>query len=209
MPKPEDSLSALFQSLGLDDTKFQATTNAAAQEAERRWPLFKAVSSKRPESTPALSAQERPTWSSQDKSEVGACKPPLSMPDLSREQDTSLSKISEPPLAGAAASTAPIAQESLLSAPPGSDQDFSQEEATAKTHSSLFAAPAVVQNVEVGGSGLFEKIVAELATAEPDLSAAGHADEPLVSVFSRLQGKGRVVSKPAERLSSFLGRLGK
>lgn len=207
MPKPEDSLSALFQSLGLDDTKFQATTNAAAQEAERRWPLFKAVSSKRPESAPTSSAQERPTWSSQDKPGGGECNPTLSMSDLSGEQDKRLSKISEQPLAGAAESMAPIAQEKPLGEPPCSNQDLSQEEAAANTHRSLLAAPAGVQNVEVDDAGLFEKIAAEPMV--PNVAEAGHTDEPLVSVFSRLQGKGRIVNKPAERQSSFLGRLGK
>lgn len=211
MPKPEDKLSALFQSLGLDDTKFQATTKAAAQEVEQRWPLFKAVSPQTPKSAPALSAQERQIWSSQEKPEAGAREPGLSMPGLSTELAQSLSQIFERTSAQAAEPTAPKAQEEPLSEPPNDARDFSQE-ATSNTLSSLFArSPEVVQSVEEASSvlGLFEKIVAGPMAARRDLSGAVHADEPLVSVFSRLQGKEKIVIKPAQRQSSFLGRLGK
>lgn len=206
MSESRDNLSALFRSLEPDDTNFQATTNAFAQEAEERWPLFKAVSPKIPEPTPALSAQERQRWSNLEKPEVGVHKPALSLPEFSEKLEMSLSKISEQPTAKAAQPVTRISKESPPSESSHNQRDFSQQ-TTSNTRNPLFSrSTAVVRSSEA--EGVFPQILAEATATKNDLSGAAHADTSLTSVFSRIQGKEKATSNSVERLSSFFGRLG-
>lgn len=211
MPKPGDTLPTLFRSLGPDDANFQATMDAAAQEAEQRWPLFRAVSPKKPELTPTLSAQERMHWSSLEKPSVGESRPALSLPGLSDKLAMSLGKLSAQTSAEVARLTSQRSPEKQSSEPQHSTQTPSQK-APADCRSSLFPRQqAVDQKVEVKADilGLFNKIAAKPVVSKPDLPGAARSDDSLANIFSRLEPKETVVSKPAERRSSFLDRLGR
>lgn len=212
MPHPRDDLSALFRSLGSDDADFQATTNAAAQEAEQRWPLLTAVSPRKPELTPPLTAQEKQRWSSQEKAETGERKPALSLPGFSDKLASSLNKMSGRAMPVAPTSVARTAPHQLLTEPPQPARQFTQE-APSDNRGSLFSrlSPAVpsiaLERDEV--LGLFQKKPEEPVAVRRDVSGSARVDDSLANVFSRLEGKTDVADKPANRPSSFLGRLGK
>ena len=211
MPKPEDTLPTLFRSLGPDDANFQATMDASAQEAEQRWPLFRAVAPKKSELTPALSPQERMHWSSPERPSVGECRPALSLPGLSDKLAISLGKLSAQTSAEVARLTTQRSPEEQPSEAQHSAQTSSQK-SPADYRSSLFPRPqAVDQKVEVKADilGLFNKIAAKPVVSKPDLPRAARSDDSLANIFNRLEPKETVVSKPAERRSSFLDRLGK
>lgn len=212
MPHPGDDLSALFRSLGPDDANFQATTNAAAQEAEQRWPLFKAVSPRKPEATPALTAQEKQRWSSQEKAETGERKPALTLPGLSDKLARSLSKMSGRTMPGAPKPVARTAPHQRLTEPPQTACQSTQETPSEKRGSPFSrSSPAVPSAVleRDGVLGLFQKKLEEPVAVHRDMSGSARADDSLASVFSRLEGKNDVVNKSADRRSSFLSRLGK
>ncbi len=219
MSKPADNLSALFRSLGPDDTEFRANTHALAQEAEQRWPLFKAVAPKKPEVTPMLSAQERQRWDIQDRAENGARKPALSLPGFSDKLAHSLGRIAEQ---AQEATQAANNRNTSRPAPPSP--------APRETRPAPMATPAVPTkkplSTDNAGSGLFGKInaVAPAPAAEPsraDDVISGLFGAPakveqapssatLASVFSRLEGDDKpTTAKATEKRSSFLDRLGK
>lgn len=212
MPHPGDDLSALFRSFGPDDANFQAATNAAAQEAEQRWPLFKAVSPRKSELTPALSAEEKQRWSSQEKAETGARKPALSLPGLSDKLAKSLNKMSGRTTPDAPTPVARTAPHQRLTESPQTTRQFTQE-TPSKNRGSLFSrsSPAVpsVALERDEGLGLFQKKSEDPVAVHRDMSGSACADDSLASVFSRLEGKNDVVNKPTNRRSSFSGRLGK
>lgn len=211
MPKPADDLSALFRSLGPDDSSFKATETAAAREAAQRWPLFQAVSPRKPDATPQLSAQERQRWSHQEQPEGAERKPSLSLPGLSDKMARSLGKMSgrttdapmQNPARRAEPDTPPVAQRSLRSPP---------QMTTMESRSALFStSPQASQNLESQGSGLglFGSTAGGFMASRLSASEATHADDSLAGVFSRLEEKPQVIDKPSDKKSSFLSRLGK
>lgn len=232
MSKPADNLSALFRSLGPDDTEFRANTHALAQEAEQRWPLFKAVAPRRPEVTPTLSAQERQRWDIQDRVDNGPRKPALSLPGFSDKLAHSLGRIAEqaeeatqaanrkvsasprPALNPAPREVRPAAAVPMPAAAPAKAAPTSTD--NVGSSSGLFGkinatAPVPAASVEpsrVGGviPGLF----GAPATVETAPSSNGD-DSTLANVFSRLEGddKPAAAGKVAEKKPSFLDRLGK
>jgi len=211
MANPVDDLSALFRSLGPDDSSFQATETTAAREAAQRWPLFQAVSPRKPETTPKLSAQERQRWSHQEQHEGGERKPALSLPGLSDKMARSLGKMSgrttdapmQNPARRAEPDTPPVAPRSLRSTP---------QMTTMESRSALFSAtPQASQDLETHGSGLglFGSVAGGSLAPSRAGSEATHADDSLAGVFSRLEEKPKTTNKPDEKKSSFLSRLGK
>ena len=212
MPKPADDLSALFRSLGPDDSSFQATETAAAREAAQRWPLFQAVSPRKPETTPTLSAQERQRWSHQEQHEGGERKPALSLPGLSDKMARSLGKMSgrtaNPPMQNRDRRTEPDAPQV---APPRSSRSVPQM-TTIESRSALFSAPPQAsQNLETPGSGLglFGSTAGGSMAPSLSVSEAPHADDSLASVFSRIEAKPQTLNKLVDKKYSFLNRLGK
>lgn len=209
MAKLGDEPSTLFRSLRPDNANFQASTTAAAREAEQRWPLFKAVSPKKPQPTPALSAQERQRWSSQDRPDVSERKPALSLPGVSTKLAQGLSKMS-----GRTATERPTERaerEKSSNEVPHSAAKFSPEIPT-ENRSSLFSRVSAVDAGEEAsnyGVGLSRNRVTQPVATEPEVSTVAGADDSLASIFNRLEGKEKVADKPASRRTSFLGRLGR
>ena len=207
-PKPGEDLSALFRSLRPDDKIFQATLTVAAHEAEQRWPLFRAIAPKKPALTPALSDEDKLRWSHQEKPGTGERKPALSLPGLDDKLTLSLSKMSGLPRrsADAPAQAMPalprkpeLALPRRASTPPMTESAGSPDMLLSKP----MPVEEPVVEVELVVSGLFGK--------SHDTPSAVAVDDSLANIFGRLRHKEEkeVVSKPAAKKSSFMGRLGK
>lgn len=255
-PPPGEDLPALFRSLRPDTASFQATLDAAAHEAVQRWPLFKALSPKTPEPTPALSTEERLQWSLQEKPPHAERKQALTRLGLSDKLTKSLDKMSglesktlvapapaAPTLVAPAtehkpertlprrnkalATTKPVESPVMLFATPAQTADLQVETKTeAKIEAEAEAEAAAAAEVQVVPTslGLFGKKAAAEAAAPQvapkvllkqaehkaaDVEMPMATDDSLAGIFERLLEKERVVSKPAIKKSSFLGRLGK
>lgn len=211
MAKPGDDPSALFRSLRPDNANFRASTTAAAREAEQRWPLFKAVSPKKPEPTPALSAQERQRWSNQERPDVGERKPALSLPGVSTKLAQGLSKMS-----GRTATVADRPAERAQREESSSEvlrgiPKFSQGTSTANRGLLFSRASAVASDEESqsDGVGLSRTRAAQPPQTEPETTAAAGTEDSLARIFNRLEGKEKVAGKPINKRAAFLGRLGK
>ena len=222
MSKPADNLSALFRSLGPDDTEFRANTHALAQEAEQRWPLFKAVPPRKPEITPILSAQERQRWDIPDRIDNGARKPALSLPGFSDKLARSLGRIAEQ-----AEEAAQAANRKISASPRPALSPVPREVQPAPLPVAALAktSPTSTDNV---GLGLFGKINAVASTpaavapsdsggvipglfgAPAEVANTPPSSGTLASVFSRLEGNDKPAThKAIEKRPSFLDRLGK
>jgi len=90
--RPND-LSAIFRSLGPRATSAQASPVAAAQAAEQRWPLLKALAPRSPAPPPALSDEDKARWGTPDPANRPEKKPALSMPGLGDKLTKSLGKM--------------------------------------------------------------------------------------------------------------------
>ncbi len=212
MVKSVEDPTTLFRSLRPEDSSFQTRATEAARDAEQRWPLFKAVSPRKPEPTPALSAQERLRWSSQDRPPAQEPKRALSLPDLGGRMAKSLSKMSgrTTPLADlqpvARAQREQPAVESTFDAP-----QISRERA-AESHRSLFSrasSPDRDEEMQNESTGLFGKKPVKPITEKEESAAGRSTDDSFSNIFSRLEGKDKSVAKAPRKTSSFLGRLGK
>lgn len=93
MPTPPNDLSAIFRSLGPRATSAQASPVAAAQAAEQRWPLLKAIAPRSPTPPPALSDEDKARWGTSDPANRPEKKPALSMPGLGDKLTKSLGKM--------------------------------------------------------------------------------------------------------------------
>jgi hypothetical protein len=207
MPKSTD-LSALFRSLGPDDSSFQASEATAARQSTQRWPLFQAVSPKKPDSTPTLTTQERQRWSPQEQHELGESKPALSLPGLSDKMAMSLGKMSGRTVVAPAknlAKRAPLTaqDESPRSAPMASPVETRSAWLPVSTQARQ--STSVEHKSQAPGLGLFGSPLAPGRVS----SKATQAGDSLASVFSRLEGKPEAVNKMNNKKSSFLNRLGK
>lgn len=191
MAKVGEYSSTLFRSLRPDDENFQASATAAAREAEQRWPLFKAVSPRKLAPTPVLSAQERTIWSNQEKPSKPERKPALSVPGVSNKMAVNLNKMG-------GRSTAPALAKSLVRA----ERDSPVPESLRPQRSAPEPQPE-------GRSLLFSKAAPIDPVEEPPVQAPARADDSLAKLFNRLEGKEKVVEKPAGKRASFLGRLGR
>ena len=212
MPKPTDDLSALFRSLEPDDSSFQATETHAAPEAAQRGSLFQAVSPRKPETTPTLSVQERQRRSHQEQHEGGERKPALSLPGLNDKMARSLGKMSgrtaDAPVKNPVKRTEPDVPPV---APPCSSRSVPQM-TTMETESPLFiATPKASPTFESqrSGSVLFGSVAGGSVAPGRVASETAQADDSLAGIFSRLEGKPETISKPTDKKSSFLRRLGK
>ena len=192
MAKAGANPSTLFRSLKPDEESFQASTSSAAREAEQRWPLFKAVSPRRQEPTPVLSAQERMLWSNQERPSAQARRPALTVPGVSSKLAMNLTKMGgRSALGGVARPPLRAERESPPQETPRSVKQFAAE------------TPS-------GSRGLlFSKTPAAETDDAPEKSATVRSDDSLVNLFNRLEGKRRVEEKSASKPPSFLGRLGR
>ena len=192
MAKAGSNPSTLFRSLKPDEESFQASTSSAAREAEQRWPLFKAVSPRRAEPTPVLSAQERMLWSNQERPSAQARRPALTVPGVSSKLAMNLTKMGGRSVsAGVARSPLRAERESPPQETPRGVQQFSAE------------TPS-------GSRGLLFSRTAPAETDDaPERTATGRSDDSLAHLFNRLEGKRKVEEKSASKTPSFLGRLGR
>lgn len=222
MAKVGEDPSSLFRSLRPDDAKFQAGTASAAREAELRWPLFKTISPKKPEPTPALSADERRRWSNQERPSIEERKPALSVPGVSSKLAKSLSRMAPRPApapAVAAVAEAPVAaplrrkpvSESVRITPNPTQKPPERERAG--PFSRMVAANPVeeVQEEDYEAQAV-ETQGRQGVAAKAEMPALAPAGNSLVSLFKRLEKDEKiekVIAKPARRQSSFMGRIGK
>jgi len=192
MAKAGANPSKLFRSLKPDEESFQASASAAAREAEQRWPLFKAVSPRRQEPTPVLSAQERMLWSNQERPGAQARKPALTVPGVSNKLAMSLTKM------GGRSASAGIARPPL------------RAERESPPQETLLSAQPFAPESRSGSRGLlFSKTPATEADESPEKSTTVRSGDSLANLFNRLEGNERVDKKPASKAPSFLGRLGR
>lgn len=215
MPHPRDDLPKLFRSLGPDDADFQANAKAAAREVEQRWPLFRAISPKKPVPTPALTEQERQRWTGQEQSRDDKGVPALTRPGLADKLASSLSKMS--------GRMAPDTSESITLVRAGAKQPSATpmrsirpppSRTETKDRGILASFPTRTDSVmheRPTGLGLFETPAAADKAAARHQVADAPADQSLKGVFSRLEGaeKEKVIANPVAKRSTFLGRLGR
>ena len=192
MAKAGADPSKLFRSLKPDEESFHASASAAAREAEQRWPLFKAVSPRKQEPTPILSAQERTIWSKQERPSGLERKPALSLPGLSSKLAASLNMMGGRSAQGAVAMP-PLRAERESPLP-----------------ESLRGAARFAPEPPTEGRGLlFSKSPAREPDDALEPPAAVGANDSLAKLFNRLEGKDQAVGKSAGKRPSFLGRLGR
>lgn len=195
MQKSTKSASGLLRSLGADDSYFDSRAKASAQEAEQRWPLFKAASTAKSELAPAMSDQQKQAWSGQQNSLQEGRKPALSKPGLSGKLANSLGKLNQPTAAsGRAASRSMPSVEA-----PAAPRTFPQ----GGIGSVQRPAPAAMLAPQ-SGLGVFAKNTppqrAAVATTAPE------KDDSLQGIFGRIEGKPKTSVGFG---SSFLNRLAK
>lgn len=222
MKKTNNNLSALFRSLGPDETGLEAIAKEAAPKIETEWPLFKAVPPVEQQPTPPLSPQERKVWSKQAKVKAEAPRPTLSMSGLSSKLAKSLSQISEQMGVeeDGTETVPPEKQPQVRALAPSQHEGLSER--PSKSAGSLFSrsSPAVEpleQEAENPEAGLFERtdppraLGPEKAKSTPPAKTpdAAKGDDRLANIFSRLEEKEKVVVKPVEKRSSLSKRMGK
>lgn len=201
MSQPADKLSGLFRSLRPDDANFQASLNAAAHQAEERWPLLKAISPQKPALTPALSTEERQRWSHQEQPGARERKPALSLPGLGDKLTQSLSKMGG---RSTVVTAAPLFAEPVEPPPlwraPAKRMEVPPPEMPRELASTLFSRPPTVES---------NVVAQEPAAPERLMTRVVAADDSLASIFSRLAEPEEAVSKALVKRPSFLSRLGK
>lgn len=93
-----DKLSPIFKSLRPDESHLESAAAAAVQEAEQRWPLFRAFAPSKPLAAPELTQEERLNWSNpatDPKTEAATPqhKQALTLPGLNEQLAQGLSKM--------------------------------------------------------------------------------------------------------------------
>lgn len=214
MLEPNHNLSALFRSLGPGDEKnSQLPTTVTAPKTEQAWPLFRAVLPIKPEPTAPLTPQEKNIWRAQEGVKSEMPKPALSMPGLSSKLAKSLSEISgqvaqetvHPAVVQAASQTEPEVQ-----IPSNARETLPETLSHVPTPELVQpSAPPERHEERAPGLGLFQKLQAEPVLAQGDAAATGKGSDFLANIFNRLEAKEKVVTKPAEKRSSLMNRLGK
>lgn len=219
--KKTNNLSALFRSLGPDETGLEAIAKATALKLEKEWPLFKAVPPAEQQPTPPLSPQERKVWSKQAKVKAEVPRPTLSMSGLSSKLAKSLSQISEQ-MVGEESSldTVPLEKQPQARVLVPNKQGNLSEKVSSPA-SSLFgkSSPAIEQpgQEESQKVGRFDRTVSqrdlsqEKAKTKPLAKTpdAAKGDDRLANIFSRLEEKEKITVKPVEKKSSLSKRMGK
>ncbi len=212
MAKFGEDPSSLFRSLRPDDASFQASTAAAAREAEQRWPLFKTISPKKPAPTPALSIEERHHWSSDDRPSTEERKRALSVPGVSNKLAKSLSRMVTRPLPAATEQPSPLpAKRSLAGEAEGTSPKLVQK-ISGRDRDGLFAKAASAIPTRQGHESVkqpFGRIASPTAAPGAEMPVTTPADNSLSSIFKRLEKGEKAVAKPVRRQSTLMGRLGK
>ena len=213
MPQTGQDLPKLFRSLGRLVADPRSVSQAESNDAEKRWPLLKAMPPKEPAPIPELTTQEKQKWQTQEPSEKATRKQRLSLPGLGDHLAQGLQKMStrakteyQPDEPNEQFVTEPAAKPLPRQFP------FTRGETGASTTSVLPAqqepAEPVIKKRAVELASIFSKNEPE-ATANPPQELP--ADDSLKSIFSRLADFGKVPLPltPPEKRPSYFGRLGK
>lgn len=200
MTTSHDEFSRLFRSIGTGQAALPAAP--AAREAEQRWPLLGALPPQKPASVPALSDGEKQQRNSPRRQEATQRKPALTLPGIGDKLAFNLNRMAEPK------KPAPAAQPARTEAPApvapavrAMAQPQPPEPAERRSPFSRMRVPAPQANAAAAKPGLF-------ATGGKTASAPAD-DRSLNSVFARLERREEPAAAPAERRTSFLGRLGR
>lgn len=190
MPKSPNDLSTLFRSLGPGTASSQASPAAAAQEAEQRWPLLKALAPKKAAPPPLLSEEDKSRWSTPEPANRAGRKPALSLPGLGDRLTQSLGKMAARPLPRQASAM--------------------QAEGH---HTPTREMPARMGLEAPARTGLFarakDEFFAKTPVQVPVVQAPVAQDDSLASLFGRLASVEEPVVPPPPRKSSFLSRIGR
>lgn len=199
-----EDVTKLFRALSPDDFNVQAAANAAAREAEQRWPLLKASVPQKLDLPPELSDQEKQRWGQQKKLSIDHRKPTLSMPTSSDKMALSLDKMS-----GRKVNVAPSRPETTTAnraLPAAVSATSTNASTTAPAHA---RAPAVMKPDPV------KPVVEAKMKQNLFFSAAKPAvqeekpDNSLGGIFRRLAGKKDTEVAAMTPKGSLFGRLGK
>lgn len=213
MPKHHSEMAGLFRSLQPDDSGIQAAEQAAAHDAEERWPLFKAMSPGAPAATPALSDDDRARWRNQPLPDRAEPRGGLSLPGLGHKLADGLARMSQ---RGAgttlAAAALPPVPEKKRPPAPASAVPRAAPPAPADRGKRLPAAPVASASPKTLASapGFLKAAAASPAGGPPrERSIPADNGDSLAEIFSRLEGKKNDARTPKSKHSSFLSRLGR
>lgn len=228
MPTPGNKLSTLFRSLGPDEAPLQASKTAALQDAEQRWPLFKAVAPRSAAQTPPLSETDRQRWSNPARpNSSAAAKAPITLPSFSGKLAHGLAKISEQSTASAGRSAPSRTAAKLFPGEPVAPVAARAVPAASKAPAARRAAPAPAEPVATKGflAALANKpepappakTTRSKQAAKPESFLAKFAEpapsaapDSLSAVFGRIEGKQQASTPNNTKAKpSFLSRLGK
>lgn len=209
MPSYEDDLPTLFRSLKPDPSALLNDTAINAKEAGQKWPLLRNISAQNRDLPPALSSEERLSWTvSESAANNSATKPALSRHGLGEKIASGLGKMS--------ARTASVASQPALR-----DEAPARESSTPMkaAHSPAETTPQVPpskQNESTQRPSItsVSAVATESASHQPSIApfrTAGPApaQESLAQVFHRLEGKAKPAPPRPTKSPSFLGRLGR
>jgi hypothetical protein len=227
MKKPSNNLSALFRSLGPDESEFEAISKVAVPKAEKPWPLFKTVSPVEQQATPPLSPQERKNWSKQEKVKAEMPRPSLTMSGLSRKLSESLSQISKQITEEDEGDVTGVPEKLPLGARSQVKQDNRLEHASrpiisvAAKSLKVTEPPDSEENSQSYGPlekpSLQSNLGPETSKSKPKSKTKTpskeledvKSDDRLANIFTRLEEKEEVIPKPVTKKSSLIKRLGK
>lgn len=212
MPKHHSEMSGLFRSLQPDDSGIQAAEQAAAHDAEERWPLFKAISPGAPPATPALSDDDRARWRNQPPPDSAEQRGALSLPGLGHKLADGLARMSQ---RGAgttlAAATLPPVPEKKR--PPAPASAVSRAAPPAPVNSGKRLSPAPVASASpktlTTAPGFFKAASSPAGGPPRETSIPADKGDSLAEIFGRLEGPKNNASTAKNKHSSFLSRLGR
>jgi hypothetical protein len=210
--RPSESV---FGALGPDDAYFGNRVQAAARDAQQRWPLLGGMAPTASDETPALSEDDKARW--QPQPPLVQSKPAISRPSLSKKLESGLGRLT--------AQTRTDDQLSSRRARPSREtQDFADTEPhpatrvvrAAPTQPAPLAeepafAPRPRATRDTPARGVEASAPVSRPRAQPVPAAAPKDDKSLGGVFRRLANQAGPAPSGASDAprKSILGRLGK
>ncbi len=211
MHHSDNDLPGLFRSLKPDKADLQNDAAMSAKAAEQKWPLLRNMSPNIGELPPALSADDRLSWTNTDGAAKSATrKPALSLPGLGEKMAKSLERMSTkvanvvPPHTATRAESQPPRAE----APAPGERKQPPSKANA-TPIDLVAAPFAALNMKLDSPAPASGNLTSSLDVPSDKTEPAQAENSLAQVFSRLEGKKNSAKRPPVKSASFMGRLGK
>lgn len=209
--RPSESV---FGALGPDDAYFGNRVQAAARDAQQRWPLLGGMAPTASDETPALSEDDKARW--QPQPPLVQSKPAISRPSLGKKLESGLGRLT--------AQTRTDDQLSSRRARPSREpQDFADTEPHLATRAvraaptqpaPLAEEPALAPRPRASRSEparVEASAPVSRTRAQPVPAAAPKDDKSLGGVFRRLANQAAPAPSGASDASrkSILGRLGK